>query len=72
MHETPLYRFETQEKKNVFCKEYIYDCTCCLQFDFENCSNENAIDNDHDDADLGELDKEIDPTEQIFDIITVP
>ena len=58
--------------RKVFCKEYICDCTCCLQFDFENCSNENAVDNDEDNADFGELDEEIDQTKQIFNFITVP
>ena len=59
-------------KKNVFCKEYICDCTYCQQFDFKNYSNENAVDNDEDDADLEELDKKNDQTEQIFDFVTVP
>ena len=57
--------------KKVFCKEYICDCTCCLQFDFKNCLNENAVDNDEDDAGLEELDKEIDQTKQIFNFIIV-
>ena len=59
--------------KKVFCKEYICDCTCWLQFDFANCSNEkNAVDNDEDDVDLEELDKKIDQTKQISNFITVP
>ena len=31
----------------------------CLQFDFENCSNENAADNGEDDADLEEFDESL-------------
>ena len=57
-------------KKKVFCKEYIWDWTCCLQLVFENYSNENAIDTDEDDSGLEELDKEIDETGEIFDINT--
>ena len=55
-------------KKNIFCKAYLCDCTSCLQFDFEDCSNKNAVDNGEDDTDL----EEIDQTEQIFDFIIVP
>ena len=45
--------------KQVFCKEYICDCICCLQIDFENCSNEkNTVDIDEDDVDLEELEQE--------------
>ena len=58
--------------KKVFCKEYLCDGTSCLQFDFENCSNENAVDNVEDDADVEEFDEEINQTEQIFNFITVP
>ena len=58
-------------KKKVFRKEYLCDCTSCLQFDFENFSNENAAHNGEDDVDLEEIDEEIDQTEQIFDFITV-
>ena len=57
-------------KKNVFYKEYLCDCISCLQFDFDNCSNENTVDND--DTDLEVFDEETDQTEQIFDFITVP
>ena len=42
-------------KKNVFQKEYRCDCTSCLQFDFKDCSNYNAVDNCEDDADLEEF-----------------
>ena len=42
--------FEIEKKDS--CKEYICDCTCCLQFDFKNCSDEKAVDNDENDADL--------------------
>ena len=61
-----------KSRKNVFCKEYLSDCTFCLQFDFEDCSNENAVDSGEDDADLEEFDKEIDQTEQIFDFVIDP
>ena len=47
-------------KKNVFGKEYLCTCSFCLQFDFENCSGENAVDNDKDDADLEDFNKELD------------
>ena len=43
-----------------------------LQFDFENCSNENAVANDDDNADLEDLDEKFDQTEQIFNFITIP
>ena len=39
---------------------------------FENSSNENALDNGEDDADLEKFDEEIDQSERIFDFITVP
>ena len=42
-------------KKNVFSKEYLCDCTSCLQFDFKDCSNYNAVDSCEDDADLEEF-----------------
>ena len=46
-------------KKKLLCKEYLCGCTFCLQFDFENCSNENAADNGEDDADLEEFDESL-------------
>ena len=59
-------------KKDVFCKEYLCDCTSCLQFNFGDCSNKNAVDNGEDDVDFEEFDGEIDQAEQIFDFIIAP
>ena len=40
-------------KEKIFCKEYLCDCNSCLQFDFENCTNEGAVHYDNgDDNDL--------------------
>ena len=47
-------------KKKFFWKEYLCDCTSCLQFDFKNCSSENAVDNGESDADSEDLYKEFD------------
>ena len=30
-------------KEQIFCKEYLCDCNSCLQFNFENCINEDAV-----------------------------
>ena len=59
-------------KKTVFCKKYLCDCTSCLQCNFEDCSNQNAVNNGEDDADLEEFYKETDHPEQIFDFAIVP
>ena len=56
----------------LFCKEYLSDCTSCLQFDFENCAHEEA-DNNSDADELEDIfDEELDQSEQIFDFITAP
>ena len=62
--------FKPNEK--CFCKEYLYDCTFCLHFDFENCTNED-VDVDVEDTSSEEelFDEEIDQMEQIFDFIIV-
>ena len=59
-------------KKNVFWKEHPCTCRSCLQFDFENFSNENFVDNGKGNSDLEEFYEEINQTEQIFNISTVP
>ena len=59
--------------KKYFCKEYLCDCTSCLHFDFENCTNEDVDVEVEDTSSEEELfDEEIDKTEQIFDFTTVP
>ena len=50
-----LQNYVLKPKKNVFGKEYLCDCASCLQFDFKDCSNYNAVDNCEDDADLEEF-----------------
>ena len=61
--------FKPNEK--YFCKKYLCDCTPCLHFDFENCTNDD-VDVEVDDTSSEEelFDEEIDQTE--FDFITVP
>ena len=59
-------------KKKVFYQEYLFNCTSCLQIDFENYSNGNAVDNSEDVADLEEFNKKNDHPEQILGFITVP
>ena len=63
--------FKPNEK--YFCKEYLYDCTSCLHFAFENCPNQDIDVEVEDTSSKEELfDEEIDQTEQIFDFITIP
>ena len=40
-------------KRKIFCKEYICDWNSCLQFNFKNCTNEDAVhcDDDSDNKD---------------------
>ena len=59
-------------KKEIFCKEYLCDCATCLQFDFENCSNESTGNDDNAFSDEQFFDEEVDQTEQVFDFVTVP
>ena len=64
-------------KEKIFCKEYLCDCNSCLQFDFENCTNEDAVnyDDNGDNSDSNceeEIDDEIDKSLKIFEFITVP
>ena len=54
--------------KLVFCREYLYNCTYCLQVHFMKM----LLIYGEDDADLKEFDEEIYKTEQIFDSIIVP
>lgn len=57
----------------IFCKEYLCDCTSCLQFDFEKCLSETVDDvDDNVELDFEEEDCEVDQTDQLFDFITVP
>ena len=62
----------SRPKKKVFCQEYLFNCTSCLQIDLENCSNGNAVDDSEDVADLEEFNKKIDHPDQILGFITVP
>ena len=64
-------------KEKIFCKEYLCDFNSCLQFDFENCTNEDAVhdDNNGDDNDSNceeEINEEIDQSQQFFEFISVP
>ena len=56
----------------VFGKEYLCDCTCCLQFDFKNFCNENLSDDNDDDDTPCDNEEDVDCTDQIFEFITVP
>ena len=66
----------SKPKEKIFCKEYLCDCNSCLQFDFENYLNKDAVHYDNgDDNDSNceeEIDEEIDQSQQIFEFITVP
>ena len=67
----------SKPKEKIFCKEYLCDFNSCLQFDFENYTNKDAVhyDDNCDDNDSNceeEIDEEIDQSQQIFEFITVP
>ena len=73
LHETAPEFLETQENRflqKISLQKYL--CTSCLQCNFEDCSNQNAVNNGEDDADLEEFYKETDHPEQIFDFAIVP
>ena len=64
-------------KEKIFCKEYLCDFKFCLQFNFENCTNEDAFhcDDNGDDNDSNceeEINEKIDQSQQIIEFITVP
>ena len=57
--------------EKYFCKEYLCDCTSCLHFDFDNCTNVDVeVEDTSSEEELS--DEEINQTEHIFDFITFP
>ena len=67
LYERASYRFETQEKR--FLQRI--SLLLYVDFDTEDCSNYNVVDNDEDDADLQEFDEDTDQIEQIFNFIII-
>ena len=64
-------------KEKIFCKDYFCYCNSCLQFNFKNCTNEDAVhyDDKDEENDLNceeEIDEEIDQFQQVFEFITAP
>ena len=58
-------------KKERFCKEYLCDCTSCLQFHFNDCINKTVSSEENLEADVGTKDikifyGEVDQYQRIF------
>ena len=75
MYEVKQHLIIFKPKEKIFCKEYLCDFKLCLQFNFENCTNEDAVhydDNGDDDSNCEEeIDEEIDQSQHIFEYCTI-